>query len=221
MTAAMKKDHSFKYPTVRYVKRLRMSIDFHDVPDAVRGPGALPSGFVWVPWHTCLTDVHGWVKYMSFRHSFDANVFPTFRSLDACIGLMRSIASHSGFLPKGTWLIARRAEGCSLPMPVNGDNEYILRSRKPESEFLDYVATIQGIRTAPGICGIQNVAVRPEFRGRGLGRALLMKGLQGFYQSGIQRVSLEATSGNTPAVKLYETAGFQLCQTLYKEIYVP
>ena len=215
-----KNDSSLVFPRVRYVKRLRMSIDFEEYPEAAAGPKPLPKGFVWIPWDEHLAEVHGNVKFLAFRDSYDSEIFPTFRSRSACIGLMRSIASHSGFVPEGTWLVARRMPECSLPIPVNDRNEYPLRSSKPELEQLDFIATIQGIRTAPQIAAIQNVAVRPEFRGRGFGRAILMKGLEGFYRAGIRKVTLEATGGNVPAVRLYETSGFHLYQTLYKEVYV-
>ncbi len=217
----MKKNESpFRFPTVRYVKRLRMSIELPGRAETERNVPELPRGFVWLPWHPCLTDTHGEVKFQAFHRSFDADVFPTFRSRQACIALMRSIAGHSGFVPQATWMIACRSADSTLPIPVNPRNEYELRSRKPETEHLDYVATIQGIRTSPGVAAIQNVAVRPEFRGRGLGRALLMKALDGFRTAGIGRVTLEATSGNTAAIRLYETSGFRLYQTLYKEVYV-
>ncbi len=214
-----KNEDSFRFPTVRYVKRLRMFIELPFLPGTEISVPALPEGFVWLPWHTCLTDTHGAVKYLAFHRSYDADVFPTFRSREACISLMRSIAGHSGFIPQATWMIACRPAGCALPIPVNERGEYLLRTRRPEEEHLDYVATIQGIRTSPGIAAIQNVAVRPEFRGRGLGRALLMKSLDGFRRAGIRKVTLEATSGNTPALHLYETSGFRLYQTLYKEVY--
>ena len=64
----MKKDEgSFRFPTVRYVKRLRMSIEFSDSAEAERSVPALPEGFVWLPWHPCLTDTHGEVKYLAIR----------------------------------------------------------------------------------------------------------------------------------------------------------
>ncbi|MGI5831278.1 MAG: GNAT family N-acetyltransferase [Thermoguttaceae bacterium] len=217
----MKKNgDSFRFPTVRYVKWLRMSIELCEHPGMFADLVPLPKGFVWVPWHPCLADTHGVVNYLAFRDSLDADVFPTFRSESACIALMRSIAAHSGFIPQATWLIACRCDGCTLPMLVDGQNEYRLRSRKPETEMLEYVATIQGIRTAQNVAGIQNVAVCPEFRGRGLGRALLMKALKGAHDAGIRRATLEATSGNAPALHLYETIGFHLYQTLYKEVYI-
>ena len=215
-----KNEGSYRFPTVRYVKRLRMSLELPDLAETEKNIPALPEGFVWLPWHPCLTDTHGEVKFLAFHRSFDADVFPTFRSRQACIALMRSIAAHSGFVPQATWLIARRLPDSPQSIRVDERNEYALRSRKPETEPLDYIATIQGIRTSPGIAGIQNVAVRPEFRGRGLGRALLMKALDGFRRAGIRKVTLEATSGNTPAIRLYETSGFRLYQTLYKEVYV-
>lgn len=161
----------------------------------------LPSGYVWLPWRSRLTEPHGRVIYQSFSGDLDSVVFPTFRQLDACLRLMRSVASAGGFLPKGTWLIARPNE--------HAREEY------------DFCATIQGIRSNFATAAIQNVAVRPEFRRIGLGRAIVLKGLEGFRDSGCKVVTLEATAENQPALALYEGLGFEIYQTVFKESYIP
>lgn len=183
---------------VRYVKRFRMR----------RALGAdesfdpfLPNGYLWLPWHHRLTEPHGRVIYQSFSGDLDSVVFPTFREQEACLRLMHSLASAGGFLPKGTWLIVRPNE----------------RS----CEKVDYCATIQGIRSGAATAAIQNVAVRPEFRRIGLGRAIVLKGLEGFRDSGCKVVTLEATAENRPALELYEGLGFEIFQTVYKESYIP
>lgn len=160
----------------------------------------LPDGFIWLPWHPRLCEPHGRVIYQSFSGDLDSLVFPTFRRLDACLRLMRGVASSGGFLPMGTWLIVRPNERAY--------------------EKVDYCATIQGIRSDFRTAAIQNVAVRPEFRRRGLGRAIVLKGLEGFRASGCAAVTLEATAENRPALELYESLGFEITQTVYKESFL-
>ena len=58
--------------------------------------------------------------------------------------------------------------------------------------------------------------VVPEHRGQGLGRALMLQSLHGFRKAGMQRVSLEVTADNRPAVALYRSLGFRLTRTLYR-----
>jgi ribosomal protein S18 acetylase RimI-like enzyme len=51
--------------------------------------------------------------------------------------------------------------------------------------------------------------VAPEFRGRGLGRHLLMSGLKHLASKGIQTVELTVDEQNKTARVLYEKAGFK------------
>lgn len=57
---------------------------------------------------------------------------------------------------------------------------------------------------------INNLAVRPELRGRGLGRTLLAGSLAAARSLGVARATLEVRRSNTPALRLYESAGFTL-----------
>jgi ribosomal protein S18 acetylase RimI-like enzyme len=45
---------------------------------------------------------------------------------------------------------------------------------------------------------------------------LVLQSLHGFRQSGMQRVTLEVTADNRPAVALYRSIGFRLTRTLYR-----
>lgn len=55
---------------------------------------------------------------------------------------------------------------------------------------------------------INNLAVDPRWRGRGLGRALLRGVLSAAAGRGIRRATLEVRRSNTPALRLYEGEGF-------------
>lgn len=57
---------------------------------------------------------------------------------------------------------------------------------------------------------ISNVAVAEHFRGQGIAAALLQRLLEyGRDTYGINAFTLEVRSKNTPAIRLYESAGFQ------------
>lgn len=56
---------------------------------------------------------------------------------------------------------------------------------------------------------ITNVTVRPDLRGRGLGRVLLEYLLQKASARGAESVLLEVREGNEPAIGLYRRAGFE------------
>jgi ribosomal protein S18 acetylase RimI-like enzyme len=147
----------------------------------------LPLGFRYVAWNPEMLEVHADIKYRGFRNDLDAQIFPTFRNYEQCVHLMKSISESPFFLPAATLLIA------------NGS----------EHDLFEYVACIQGMRFSDEVGAIQNIAVLPDYRGHGIGRAILLGSLLGFRQHGIKRVTLEATAENIPAVKLYTHVGFK------------
>jgi ribosomal protein S18 acetylase RimI-like enzyme len=57
---------------------------------------------------------------------------------------------------------------------------------------------------------VGDLSVLPEYRRRGLGRALLLSGLQGYVKAGMRRASLTVTAQNTPAYNLYRSVGFEV-----------
>jgi ribosomal-protein-alanine N-acetyltransferase len=60
---------------------------------------------------------------------------------------------------------------------------------------------------------INNVAVRPMFRGRGLGSALMRHVLAEARRLGARRATLEVRASNTAARRLYERLGFYVAAT--------
>jgi len=180
--------------SVRYVKRLQMIFDFRRTP-MPPSPIELPNGFRTVPWDPSLLYAHAVVKYQGFRNDSDADVFPTFKQFDRCLSLMESITSNDSFVPEATLLISLGSP------PIAGE----------------YVANIQGMRLSRETGAIQNVAVVPDFRRQGLGRALVLGALHAFRSIGVQQVSLDVTADNNPAMRLYERIGFRTVRVHFKE----
>jgi ribosomal protein S18 acetylase RimI-like enzyme len=171
---------------VRYFKRFRMEIDL--VPPLPPVP-SLASEFRWTPWSDDLLEAHARVKQQVFADEIDGLVFPNLVCKDGCIRLMREIRNRWGFRRDATWLIA------------HGDA---------------FIATIQGVSERGGIGAIQNVGVIPEYRGRGLGRTLVLKALHAFRDAGLALGRLEVTADNAAAVGLYRRLGFRYRKTLFK-----
>ena len=68
---------------------------------------------------------------------------------------------------------------------------------------------------------IEDLAVNPEFRGLGLGRKLLERGIQWARETGHPGVMLETQDDNVPACTLYASCGFILSgfdRNVYKAI---
>jgi ribosomal-protein-alanine N-acetyltransferase len=56
---------------------------------------------------------------------------------------------------------------------------------------------------------INNIAIRPAWRGRGLGRALVTAVLRNAAGRGVRRATLEVRRSNTVAQQLYHSLGFR------------
>jgi ribosomal-protein-alanine N-acetyltransferase len=56
---------------------------------------------------------------------------------------------------------------------------------------------------------VNNVAVRPEWRRRGIGRELLLVVFDRAHAEGARKATLEVRASNGPARQLYETLGFR------------
>jgi ribosomal protein S18 acetylase RimI-like enzyme len=150
------------------------------------------AGFRFLPWTPALMDTHAEVLFESFHREIDAFVFPSFGDRLGCVCLMTEITRKHGFEPEATWLLAD-SEG------------------RP-------CGSVQGIRERSGLGAIQNLGILPAWRGRGLGSALLVCALHGFYRAGLGRALLEVTAQNDGALRLYRRLGFRSVKTLYKAV---
>ncbi|MEZ0319088.1 MAG: ribosomal protein S18-alanine N-acetyltransferase [Pyrobaculum sp.] len=59
-----------------------------------------------------------------------------------------------------------------------------------------------------------SIAVDPEYRRQGVGRALLCTALRLLYDGKVSEVFLEVRVSNEPALRLYQDAGFQIYERL-------
>jgi ribosomal-protein-alanine N-acetyltransferase len=96
---------------------------------------------------------------------------------------------------------------------------YLRELQNPDVSFL-YVLRVDD-RIA-GFCSfwlvldeihINNLAIRHEIQGQGLGTALLTHVLQAGASRGAERATLEVRRSNTPARRLYERLGFEVAAT--------
>ena len=175
----------------QYFKRYRMEVvlEDHSIPKA-----ALPAGYTWREWGDADVERHALTKFRSFRDELDAEVFACLGEYYGCLRLMTEIAHQENFLAPATWLV----------------------SWFPPGEPPQDCGTIQGISVTEQLGSVQNIGVVPEHRGLGLGRALVLKSLEGFQRARLKRVVLEVTANNRPAVELYRSLGFRVTRTMYR-----
>ena len=183
---------------VSYFKRYRMQIYLNEFGE--HAEPALPRGFALHAWNDSLVEAHANAKHLSFQHEIDCNVFPCLGNADGCERLMNEISSRSGFVPEATWLMTWTDP---------------LTNRKQS------IGTVQGIREQKDVGSIQNIGITAQFRGLGLGTAIVQKSLSGFANVGVRFVTLEVTANNSRAYRLYERLGFRILKVVFKSAEVP
>ena len=70
------------------------------------------------------------------------------------------------------------------------------------------VAGYIGSQSVPPEADVMNVAVYPQYRGRGMGEQLMRRLREDLREQGMESLTLEVRAGNTPAIRLYEKLGF-------------
>lgn len=63
---------------------------------------------------------------------------------------------------------------------------------------------------------IVSIAVRKEFRGKGIGEALMRKAIERLIMRGKQKIALEVRVSNKVAQQLYRKLGFKIVETIPK-----
>lgn len=181
--------------TYLYVRRYRMEIPLAAWSEAETLAIEAASPFRVLPWKADLLEAHAEAKWRSFVGQMDSTVFACLGERDGCGRLMAEISRRQGFVPEATWLAVDAQNETSPWRPIG---------------------TVQGIED-PRMTGlIQNLGVTPDCRGKRLGELLLRKALDGFKRVGCRMASLEVTSSNSQAVKLYRRLGFEISRTVYK-----
>lgn len=88
----------------------------------------------------------------------------------------------------------------SIADSINDTNTHIL-----VAEVDGVVAGYMGLQIFSGEGYVTNVAVLPQFRGQGIAKALIKAQMQ----NDMEFITLEVRPSNTPAIKLYESFGFE------------
>lgn len=185
-----------------FFKRYRMQFDLRG--QRIEKP-APPAGFQLLPWRPSLIQAHADAKFRSFRDELDANVFPCLGNEAGCLRLMNEITRRNNFVPESTWLLVHHRQTSSESGP----------------SLLENCGTVQGIMDGPDLGLIQNIGIATGFRGQGLGSLIVQNSLAGFQQVGAKIASLEVTSQNTAAIRLYLRLGFKIRKTVFKTVQVP
>ncbi|VAX33466.1 Ribosomal-protein-S18p-alanine acetyltransferase [hydrothermal vent metagenome] len=68
---------------------------------------------------------------------------------------------------------------------------------------------------------ILNLAVRPDYRRKGIGRRLVLSVLKELRTCGCKKIFLEVRASNTDAIKLYESAGFRMLGLMRGYYFLP
>jgi len=178
---------------ISYFKRYRMQIDLQEFGNFA--DSKLPAGYELHAWNDSLIEAHAHAKFLSFQNEIDCNVFPCLGDADGCERLMNEISSRSGFVPEATWLMT-----WTEPMTARTQS----------------IGTVQGIREQKDVGSIQNIGITDQFRGKGLGTAMVRACLKGFAEVGVRFVTLEVTANNARAYRLYERLGFRILKVVFK-----
>ncbi len=91
----------------------------------------------------------------------------------------------------------------ALAHELENENSHFLAA--VSDRFLGYI----GVQEICGEAYITNVAVFSEFRKSGIGRALLNAAADGAKSRGCEFITLEVRESNLPAIRLYESEGFE------------
>ncbi|MFC8256445.1 GNAT family N-acetyltransferase [Streptomyces sp. NPDC057291] len=102
--------------------------------------------------------------------------------------------SHRTYLPHGL-----ATEGAHLHTLVHEDDGTV--GHVWVSRFEMHPGTVVGY--------VFDVEVREDFRGRGFGRALMLEAERIALDAGHERIGLHVLSSNTPAVRLYDSLGYE------------
>ncbi|MGD9420736.1 MAG: GNAT family N-acetyltransferase [Verrucomicrobiota bacterium JB025] len=93
-----------------------------------------------------------------------------------------------------------------LANPANG----VIFVARDKDRILGMANLIYNISTALGgpVGTVEDVIVHPDFRGRGVGSAIIRKALDHADSTGLLRISLLADLSNERALKFYHSLGF-------------
>jgi ribosomal protein S18 acetylase RimI-like enzyme len=144
-----------------------------------------------VPWERRHDHQAARLLFEVYRNHVDAKINDHYKSLQGSTRLVENIVRH--------WGCGENLPGASL-----------VAIRRPTQKIVANLAvTAVRSRTAH----IPQIAVAPEFQGRGLGTAMMELSFRRLARQGYKEVTLTVTDRNFDAVRLYERLGFETFRT--------
>jgi ribosomal protein S18 acetylase RimI-like enzyme len=119
------------------------------------------------------------------------------------VSIDRNMEQTLGAFGQGDWR-SRKVAVISDDCRAQPDGVFV--AEDSGGRAVGYVTTRLNLVSAIG--WIPNLAVDPEWQGRGLGRALLLHALEFFRHSGMQVAKIETLEQNPVGQKLYPSLGF-------------
>jgi ribosomal protein S18 acetylase RimI-like enzyme len=119
---------------------------------------------------------------------------------------LRAAASHAAFGSGKSFEVYWPQMLRFMQSPVyHPDNDLVTVS--PDGDFASFCNLWPDPFTRVGL--FEPVGTHPAFQGRGLGRAVMTAGLQRLNKLGMTQANVCVESDNLPAIRLYESLGFQ------------
>lgn len=156
------------------------------ISPAPSGPPLLPEGITLTQWATHDYQAAGELIHAAYAGHTDSEINDQYRSLHGALRFLHNIVRFPGcgvFEPAYSWVVRDH------------------NARRP-------VGLVLASRVGPGVAHITQFCIAPEYRGRGLGSALLQHTLHALRQAGFEAITLTVTESNDPAVRLYKSFGF-------------
>jgi ribosomal protein S18 acetylase RimI-like enzyme len=103
----------------------------------------------------------------------------------------------------------------------DGERETLLPEVEEQRGVTTYLAEAGGavvgkthLQLINGLGGIFGLGVLPEWRGKGLGREILLESVRRLRAAGAREVMLQVATENKNALRLYESCGFETTSTM-------
>jgi ribosomal protein S18 acetylase RimI-like enzyme len=181
----------FAGPEFTIHPRLFLECDIRRPKILARGTGEtaaaeIPPGLALAPWTPQNYQAAGELIYASYVGHTDALINDQYRTLHGSLRFLHNIV---------------RFPGCGT---FEGNFSWMLRDRKSGA----LAGMVLCSRVGPQVAHITQLCVAKEYRGRGLGLALLRQSADALLGAGFEAITLTVTEANAPAVRLYERFGF-------------
>ena len=125
-------------------------------------------------------------------------------SYRACLDI---VAREKRYLAQTEALPLERIEAFVRESVANDAVQFFAVDGK--GQVVGWADVFPGWAQATRHCGELGMGVLPAWRGRGLGRRLLLACIDKAWAKGLTRIELAARADNTRAIRLYESVGFR------------